>query len=142
MKTRTAFLLRFLLPPLYAATVLALIVALFESNNHLDDLPVLFGAFTLYAYIFAGLPALLFALLMSRFARRRPAFGGRLLRATLLGLASGLLITAMFGFNGPWLFLSLGTAVGFLVEGTLVLRERPTLPSTTDTHTLSTHPSP
>ncbi|MBC8040305.1 MAG: hypothetical protein H7Y06_07170 [Opitutaceae bacterium] len=123
MKTRTAFLLRFLMPPLYAAAVLALIVAIFESNRA-TDFPVYLGIFALYAYIFAGLPALLFAFLVSRFARRRPAFGGRLLRATLLGLVSGLLITAMFAFNNPWLFLPLGTAVGFLVEGTVVLLER------------------
>jgi hypothetical protein len=123
MKTRTAFLLRFLLPPLYAATVLALIVAVFESKRA-TDFPVYLGLFALYAYVFAGLPALLFAFLVSRFARRRPASGGRLARATLLGFVSGLLITAMFGFNSPWLFLPLGTAVGFLVEGTVILSER------------------
>ncbi len=130
MKTRTAFLLRFLLPPLYAATVLALIVALFESNRALD-FPVYLGIFVLYAFVFAGLPAILFAFLVSRFARRRPAFGGRLLRATLLGLVSGALITAMFAFNNPWLFIPLGTAVGFLVEGSIVLLERRTLSPTT-----------
>lgn len=124
MKTRTAFLLRFLLPPLYAAALLALIVAVFESNRSLD-FPVYLGVFALYAYVFAGLPALLFAFLMNRFARRRPAFGGRLVRASLLGFASGALITAMFGFTNPWLFIPLGTAVGFLVEITTLIPERP-----------------
>jgi hypothetical protein len=127
MKTRTTFLLRFLLPPFYAATLLALVVTVFESNRALD-FPAYLGLFALYAYVFAGLPALLFAFLMSRFARRRPLPGGRLVRATLLGLVSGVLITAMFGFNGPPLFLPLGTAVGFLVEGTLILLERRTAP--------------
>ncbi|MBC8041494.1 MAG: hypothetical protein H7Y06_13200, partial [Opitutaceae bacterium] len=63
MKTRTAFLLRFLLPPLYAALVLALVVAVFESNRA-TDFPVYLGLFALYAYVFAGLPALLFAFLV------------------------------------------------------------------------------
>lgn len=123
MKTRTAFLPRFLLPPLYAAALLALGVAVFESNRA-ADFPVYLGIFALYAYVFAGLPALLFALLMSRFARRRPSFGGRLLRATLLGFVSGLMITAMFAFNNALLFLPFGTAIGFLVEGTIILLER------------------
>jgi hypothetical protein len=122
MKTRTAFLLRFLLPPLYAATLLALVFTLFEPKR-VADLPAMLGTLALFAYVFAGLPALLFAFLVGRFARRRPAFGGRLVRATLLGLASGALITAMFGFNSPWLFLPLGTATGFLVEGTVICLE-------------------
>jgi hypothetical protein len=128
MKTRTAFLLRFLLPPLYAATALALIVALFESK-HASDFPIYVGIYALYAYVFAGLPAVIFALLMSRFARRRPAFGGRLVRATLFGLVSGALITAMFRFENPWLFLPLGTAIGFLVESTIALVERRATPT-------------
>jgi MFS family permease len=123
MKTRTAFLLRFLLPPLYAATLLALAFVAFEPDRALD-FPVMLGALTLYACVFAGLPALLFAFLVGRFARRRPALGGRLVRATLLGLVSGALILAMFAFNSPWLFLPLGTVVGFLVEGTVILLDR------------------
>lgn len=118
MKTRTAFLLRFLLPPLYAAVVLTLIVALFEANTA-ANFPVYLGVFILYAYVFAGLPALLFSVLMGRFARRRPSLGGRLVRASILGLAAGVLITGMFGFRNPTLFLPLGIAVGFLVEGTV-----------------------
>ena len=123
MKTRTAFLLRFLLPPIYAATALALVVAVFESNRALDFFASL-GLFALYAYVFAGLPAALFALLLGRFARRRPALGGRLARATILGLAAGVMITGMFGFNSPLIFLPLGTGVGLAVESTVVLLER------------------
>lgn len=123
MKPRTAFILRFMLPPFYAAVALALIVALFESHR-VADFPMYAGLFALYAYVFAGLPAALFALLLGRFSRRRPASGGRLARAALLGLAAGLLITAMFGFATPMLFLPLGTGVGLGVEATVVLLER------------------
>jgi hypothetical protein len=125
MKTRTAFLLRFMLPPLYAAIIIALGTALLDPSHGSDrDFLAGLGFFVLYSYIFAGLPTLLFAFLLSRFARRRPGFGGRLARATLMGWLAGLLITAMFGFTLPLLFLPLGTAVGFAVEGTVVLLER------------------
>ena len=49
---------------------------------------------------------------------------GRLARATILGLAAGVMITGMFGFNSPLLFLPLGTGVGLAVESTVVLLER------------------
>ena len=126
MKNRTAFLLRFLLPPFYAALIVTLGTALLEPrpDNIVRDLAAGLGFYALYAYVFAGLPALLFAFLLSRFARRRPGFGGRLVRATLMGFAAGGMITAMFIFNIPLLFLPLGTVVGFAVEGTVVLLER------------------
>lgn len=125
MKTRTAFLLRFLLPPLYSAIIITLGTALLEPHHDLGSgLLAGLGFIAFYAYIFAGLPALLFAFLLSRFARRRPDSGGRLARGTLMGFAAGVLITAMFGFTLPLLFLPLGTAVGYAVEGTVVLLER------------------
>lgn len=120
MNAPTPFLIRFLLPPLYAALIFCVPIGLTAPVDALKALLV----YAIYAYIFAGLPALLFAILLGRFARRRPARNGRLIRATLLGIFSGLLITAMFGFGGAALFLPLGTAVGFLVEGTVVLLER------------------
>ncbi|MDF3057940.1 MAG: hypothetical protein K0R17_2155 [Rariglobus sp.] len=127
MKPRNAFLLRFLLPPLYAPIGLVAVFAVLERNQPSEVFTYL-GIYILYAYAFAGLPALLFAFLLGRFARRRPGAGGRLMRATLLGFASGVLITAMFGFSSAPFFLPLGAAVGFAVEGTLVLIERPAAP--------------
>lgn len=122
MKTRTAFILRFLLPPFYAALIFTLVSA-FEVHR-IADIGAYLGIFTLFAYIFAGLPALLFALLLGRFARRRPACGGRLVRAALLGFISGLLITPMFRFESGILFIPLGTLVGVAVEGSVILLER------------------
>ena len=122
MKTRTAFLLRFLLPPLYAALVFTAVSAL--EFRRIADAGAYLGIFSFFAYVFAGLPALLFALLLGRFARRRPACGGRLVRAALLGLVSGGLITAMFRFESGVVFMPLGTLVGFAVEGTVIVMER------------------
>jgi len=67
---------------------------------------------------------LLFALLMGRFARRRPAPGGRLTRAALLGLVSGALIATPWGFANAVIFLPLGAFAGFAAEGTVILLER------------------
>lgn len=127
MKTHIPFLLRFLLPPLYAAFAIATTICAGGGSTDFGDYLAGIGFLTICAYICAGLPALLFAVLLGRFARRRPEFGGRLTRATLMGLVSGLLITAMFGINGigaAIVLLPLGAAVGFLVEGTIVLLER------------------
>lgn len=127
MKTSLPFLLRFLLPPLYAALVLSSAVFAVEWPGGLGEYFGGVGLFVFWAYLLAGLPALMFALLLGRFARRRPAFRGRLMRAGLMGLAAGVLITAMFALSGSWLallFLPLGAVVGFLVEGTVVWLER------------------
>ena len=127
MKTSLPFLLRFLLPPLYAALVLTTAVFVVEWPSSIGAYFGGVGLFAFWAYILAGLPALIFAILLGRFARRRPGFNGRLMRATLMGLASGVLMAAIFGMSGGWLalvFLPLGAVVGFFVEGTVVLLER------------------
>jgi hypothetical protein len=123
MKTRTAFLIRFLLPPFYG-TVGCILMNRGLQTHRISEFVTLLGFIAVYAYVFAGLPALAFALLLGRFARRRPAFGGRLMWAVLLGLASGALITAMFDLSGFLFFVPLGGAVGFAVEGTVVLLDR------------------
>lgn len=129
MKTSTAFLLRFLLPPLYAALGFA-IAALAGSPDAIAEIVVLFGVFALYAYVFAGLPALLFAFVMARLDTRTGS-GRSLLLATLLGGLSGTAIGAVFGdFNAFVLFIPIGLAVGLLVEVTVLLLKRRVLRTT------------
>lgn len=123
MKTRTAFLFRFLLPPFYAALGFASFTLLFESRKLSDAAPLL-GIFAFYAYIFAGLPALLFAIAMARIERRCDS-GNRLLNAALLGGLSGAVIGAVTGnFYVLAVLFLIGLVVGFLVEGTVVLLKR------------------
>lgn len=123
MKTRTAFLLRFLLPPFYAALGFASFTLLFESRKLADAAPLL-GVFAFYAYIFAGLPAFLFAIAMARI-ERRCASENCLLNAALLGGLSGAVIGAVTGnFYVLAVLLLIGLVVGFLVEGTIVLLKR------------------
>lgn len=117
------FLLRFLLPPAHAV-ILILSPALIT-----DGLSQSAGQFLLiyllYAYVFAGLPALAFAGLMGRLQRRGFRHGGiRLLTAALLGLMAGLLITIPFGIKSAVIFLPLGLGVGLLVELTVIALER------------------
>jgi hypothetical protein len=122
MKTRTSFLLRFLLPPLYASAGFMLFSTTALFREPLARLGYA-GILVLYAYAFAGVPALLFAILLSRFARRRPSRGGRLVRATLFGLASGAVIGAMFGFDSLAIFLPMGALTGLAVETTVIAIE-------------------
>lgn len=129
MKTSTAFLLRFLLPPLYAALGFA-IAALAGSPDAIAEIVVLFGVFALYAYVFAGPPALLFAFVMARLEKRFGS-GRSLLLAPLLGGLSGTAIGAVFGdINAFVLFIPIGLAVGFLVEVTVLLLKRRVLRTT------------
>jgi len=81
--------------------------------------------YLIYAYLFAGLPALAFAFIMSRLQRRGFRHGGvRLLAATLLGLVAGTLITFPFGLNAAMILVPLGSGVGLLVELTVIMVER------------------
>lgn len=123
MKTRTAFLLRFLLPPLYAALGFA-IAALIGNPDAAGEVIVLFGLFAVYAYVFAGVPALLFAFAMAR-VDKVPSTGLRLFIATLLGGVCGTATGAVFrDFDAFALFTPIGFAVGLVVEGTVTLLKR------------------
>ncbi|MFH1497621.1 MAG: hypothetical protein ABII82_07320, partial [Verrucomicrobiota bacterium] len=114
------FLLRFVLPPAYAVGLLTAF-ALFQAND-LADLAAFTAIALIYAYIFAGLPALAFAGIMGRLQRRGFRHGGvRLLAAMLLGFAAGFAIGLVFNGQEPFtLFLPLGVATGLLVELTVI----------------------
>lgn len=118
------FLLRFLLPPVYATLVLVLFNA--AKADAFRDILGFAGIVLIFAFVFAGLPALAFALIMGRLQRRGFRHGGvRLLTAMLLGLGAGLVIGLMLN-SGELLpmFLVLGFATGPLVELTVVFLER------------------
>ena len=118
------FLLRFLLPPVYATLVLLLFNA--ANADSFRDILGFVGIVLIFAFVFAGLPALAFALIMGRLQRRGFRHGGvRLLTAMLLGLGAGLLIGLMLN-SGELLpmFVALGFATGPLVELTVVFLER------------------
>lgn len=126
MKARTAFLLRFLLPPLYPALTLTLLSFIFDGTGDGGLLPLL-GFFTLWAYLLAGLPALAFAVVMTR-SDKRASPASALANATLIGGASGAFIGAVFWHLGVVaVLLCVGLVTGFLVEGTVLLLRRRSL---------------
>jgi len=116
MKNFVRHFLRIALPPLFASTAFAIFTAVFEFR-HLWDVFVYWGIFALYAYIFAGLPSVLFAVAMSFVEKRHPAPRSRLVAAGALGAAAGIVIGAVF--RSP-IFIPLGLAVGFAVEWTVL----------------------
>lgn len=116
-------LLRFFLPPAYA-TLAFMILAAPEAESLIDVFG--FGLLVLiYAYIFAGVPALLFAFIMGRIQRRGFRHGGvRLLTGAMLGLGAGFAIGLVFGGGDAFVtFLPMGGGVGLLVELTVALTE-------------------
>ncbi len=117
------FLLRFLLPPAYA-TICFLPFTIGQANGLQDILG--FGTIVLlFAYVFAGLPALAFAYAMGRIQRRGFRHNGvRLFTAGLLGLIAGALICIPFGLASGMIFPPLGCGVGLLVELTVIQLER------------------
>ncbi len=124
------FLLRFLLPPAYAVTIIATI-GVFRDGN-VEYLPAVVVMFLPFAYVFAGLPAGVFALIMGRLQHRGFRHGGvRLLTAMILGTGAGLVIGLILAGPGNLaVFVPLGFATGLLVELTVVLTENrnPTRP--------------
>lgn len=123
MSTRTAFFLRFLLPPLYASLAISVFVLLVEDIS-LRDAASLLGMAALFAYVIAGLPALLFAAAMKHIEKRSD-FRACLAKATLLGGLAGTIIGG-FTMNpvAAAVLVSLGLVVGGLVESTVILFKR------------------
>lgn len=122
------FLLRFLLPPALPVVVVALTIAAFNWNNpnQLGGILLLALYALLMAYLIAGLPALLFAIIMTRLQTRGFRHGGvRLLTAALLGLGAGFAIGLVFRNTEALIgFMPIGLVVGLLVELTVVVLER------------------
>lgn len=123
MDACTAFFLRFLLPPFYAALGFTLFTVLFEATT-LRDAPVLLGGFALFAYIVAGVPALLFATVM-RHVEKRKKVRSCVPIAALLGGLSGAAIGALTrSLVGVVVFVAVGYLVGGLVEATVIMVRR------------------
>lgn len=86
------------------------------------EAPGVFGMMLAFAYLFAGLPSLLYAVIMEwRFARGlNPASRRAVAWSSALGLASGLVIGGVLSggrllFGAYAMFGGLGVAVGFLL---------------------------
>ena len=127
MHPLTRNVLRFALPPLYATLFFGIfgLINTLMHGGRIADLLLMLLLMAIYAYLFAALPSLLFAITMAKVQRRHNAPGFRLIIASLAGLLSGALIALVFRSAGAFtIFPPLGLATGLAVEATILFGER------------------
>jgi hypothetical protein len=118
MKRRTRFLLHTLLPPLLGAIFMtgawAFLGGLQTQSRIILRLVDLLGFLTLYAYVFATIPSLIYAALMEVGYRcgLAPDRVGALMLSSILGLLTGSI---------PWIASLIGGTVGLSIQDSLQL---------------------
>jgi len=119
--------LRFMLPPLYATLLFGIYMAAatLVQGEPLEDFHLVMLVVVIYAYLFASLPSLLFAIVMARVQRRRDEPRHRLIVASIAGLIAGGLLSLVFGMGASApLFVPLGLATGLGVEASILFCDR------------------